>query len=147
MAIAMRYSRDNSDAADIMSHSFVKLFRSIHSFDSTKGSIHAWVKKIIINEALDHIKQRSRFSSNELDTAEQPVINNEIIEKIDAAEIMLLIKELPPATHAVFVLYAIDGYSHKEIAEQLSISEGTSKWHLSDARKKLQQKLLNREST
>jgi RNA polymerase sigma factor (sigma-70 family) len=147
MAIAMRYSRDNSDAADIMSHAFVKLFRSIQSFDSSKGSLHAWVKKIIINEALDHIKQRSRFSSSELDTAEQPVINNEIIEKIDAAEIMLLIKELPPATHAVFVLYAIDGYSHKEIAEQLSISEGTSKWHLSDARKKLQQKLLNKEST
>jgi RNA polymerase sigma factor (sigma-70 family) len=64
-----------------------------------------------------------------------------VIEKTDAAEILQLIKQLPPATHAVFVLFAIDGYAHKEIAAQLKISEGTSKWHLSEARKLLQQKL------
>lgn len=137
----MQYSRDEQDAGDIMSLAFVKLFRSIASFDATKGNFHGWVKRIIINEALDHIKQRSRFTTQELDQAEEPYINNTTIEKTDAAEIMQFIKQLPPATHAVFVLYAIEGYTHKEIGIQLGISEGTSKWHLSEARKTLQKKL------
>ncbi|HEY1200265.1 MAG TPA: RNA polymerase sigma factor [Niastella sp.] len=141
MAIAMRYAIDEHEAADILGHSFVKMFRSIHSFDVSKGNFHGWLKKIIINESLDHIKQRSRFSSLELGVAEEPFVDNSIIEKTDAAAILRLIKQLPPATHAVFVLYAIDGYTHKEIAGQLNISEGTSKWHLSEARKILQQKL------
>ena len=133
----MQYSRDEQDAGDIMSHAFVKLFKSIASFDVTKGNFHGWVKRIIINEALDHIKQRNRFTTQELDKAEEPYINNTTIEKTDAAEIMQFIKQLPPATHAVFVLYAIEGYTHKEISIQLGISEGTSKWHLSEARKYL----------
>jgi len=137
----MRYAIDEHEAADILGHAFVKMFRSIHSFDVSKGNFHGWLKKIIINESLDHIKQRSRFSSLELGVAEEPFVDNSIIEKTDAAAILRLIKQLPPATHAVFVLYAIDGYTHKEIAAQLSISEGTSKWHLSEARKILQQKL------
>lgn len=141
MTIAMRYAVDEHEAADILGHAFVKMFRSIHSFDATKGNFHGWLKKIIINESLDHIKQRSRFTSLELDTAEEPFINNSIIEKTDAAAILQLVRQLPPATHAVFVMFAIDGYSHKEIASQLNISEGTSKWHLSEARKTIQQKL------
>jgi RNA polymerase sigma factor (sigma-70 family) len=143
MAIAMRYSRDEQDAADIMSHAFVKVFRSLHSFDATKGNVHGWVKKIVINEALDHIKQRSRFSSKELAEAEEPHIDNTAIDKMDADGLMLLIKQLPPATHAVFVLYVVDGYTHQQIAARLNISDGTSKWHLSEARKILQQKLSN----
>lgn len=142
MNIALRYALDEQDAAGILSRAFVKMFRSIAAFDESKGSFHAWLKKIIINEALDHIKQRSRFSSNELTVAEEPVINNEVIEKTDAAAILQLIRQLPPATHAVFVLYAIEGYTHKEIGAHLHISDGTSKWHLSEARKILQQQLI-----
>jgi RNA polymerase sigma-70 factor (ECF subfamily) len=141
MRIAMPYSRDELDAADILSHAFVKVFKSIASFDASKGSFHSWLKRIIINESLDHIKQRSRFSSKELEEADEPYISNSIIEKTDAEEIMQMVKQLPPATHAVFILFAIEGYGHKEIAIQLGISEGTSKWHLSEARKNLQQKL------
>jgi len=141
MAIAMRYAADEHESADILGHAFVKMFRSIHSFDPTKGNFHGWFKKIVINESLDLIKQRSRFSSLELDVAEEPSINSSIIEKTDAAAILQMVRQLPPATHAVFVLYAIDGYTHKEIAAQLNISEGTSKWHLSEARKILQQKI------
>jgi RNA polymerase sigma factor (sigma-70 family) len=143
MTIAMRYSRDKQDAADIMSLAFVKVFKSIASFDESKGIFQSWLKRIIINEALDHIKQRNRFINRELTANEEPVINNNVVEKIDAAEIMQMVKQLPPATHAVFLLYAVDGYSHKEIAKQLKISEGTSKWHLSEARKKLQQNLTS----
>jgi RNA polymerase sigma factor (sigma-70 family) len=142
MAIAMRYAIDEQEAADIMSHAFVKMFKSIDSFDETKGTFYSWLKRIVINQSLDQIKLRSKFSYKEIDIAEEPAISSAVIEKTDAAEIMQLIKQLPPATHAVFVAYAIDGYSHKEIATKLNISEGTSKWHLSEARKNLQQKLL-----
>ncbi len=141
MAIAMRYAVDEHEAADILGHAFVKMFRSIHTFDATKGNFHGWLKRIVINESLDHIRQRSHFSNLALDTAEEPSVNSHIIERIDAAAILELVRQLPRATHAVFVLFAIDGYTHKEIAAQLSISEGTSKWHLSEARKILQQKV------
>jgi RNA polymerase sigma-70 factor (ECF subfamily) len=141
MSIAMRYASDTQDAADILSHAFVKMFRSIESFDDSKGNFHGWLKRIVINEALDHIKQRSRFSNQELSVADEPLIQNETIARSDAAEIMEMIRQLPPATHAVFVMFAIDGYTHKEIASKLNISEGTSKWHLSEARKTLQHRL------
>ncbi|HEX6916261.1 MAG TPA: RNA polymerase sigma factor [Chitinophagaceae bacterium] len=142
MRIALRYSRDENDAADILSHAFVKIFKSIRSYDSSKGSLHAWIKRIVANEGLDHIKSRERFSENvELETVPEPPVNNHALEQMGAAEIMKLIAKLPPATHAVFVAYAVEGYNHREIAVKLGISEGTSKWHLSEARKFLQQQL------
>ena len=147
MTIAMRYSRDEMDAADIMSHAFVKIFRSIKSYDSSKGSLHAWIKRILVNEGLDHIKSRNRFSENvEIETVAEPEIKNEVLEQMGADEIMKLVQKLPPATHAVFVLYAVEGYTHREIAEKLSISEGTSKWHLSEARKTLQKQIMHLET-
>jgi RNA polymerase sigma-70 factor (ECF subfamily) len=142
MVVAMRYSRDTMDAADIMSHAFVKVFKSIRSFDPSKGSLHAWIKRIVVNEGLDHIKSRERFSKDvELETVDTPVINNHALAEMGAEEIMKLVQALPPATHAVFVLYAVEGFNHREIGERLGISEGTSKWHLSEARKTLQQKI------
>jgi len=141
MTIALRYAIDEHEAADILGHAFVKMFRSIHSYDATKGNFHGWLKRIVINESLDHIRQRSQFSNLEPDTADEPYVNNSIIETTDAAAILALIRQLPRATHAVFVLYAIDGFTHKEIAAQLNISEGTSKWHLSEARRILRQKI------
>jgi RNA polymerase sigma-70 factor (ECF subfamily) len=143
MAIAMRYSRDEADAADIMSHAFVKVFKSIRSYDPAKGSLHAWIKRIVVNEGLDHIKGRERFSENvEIETVAEPEINNNALAQMGAEEIMNLIKKLPPATHAVFVMYAVEGFNHREIGERLGISEGTSKWHLSEARKTLQKQIL-----
>ncbi len=147
MLIAQRYSRDDADAADILSAAFVKVFKHIRSFDSSRSNFKTWLRKIIINEGLDHVKSRSRFGEEiELDyeVTAAPNVNNAAIEQMNAKELMTMIQQLPPATHAVFVLYAVDGYTHREIAEQLAISEGTSKWHLSEARKLLQQKLVEK---
>lgn len=147
MTVALRYSRDDHDAADILSHAFVKIFKSIRSFDASKGNLHGWIRKIVINEGLDHIRSRERFSSDvEVEDAAAPVVSNAAIENMGADEIMMIIQKLPPATHAVFVMYAIDGYNHREIAGKLGISEGTSKWHLSEARKTLQQLLMTKTS-
>jgi RNA polymerase sigma-70 factor (ECF subfamily) len=147
MSVAMKYSRDNTDAKEIVSLAFLKALRSLTSFDSTKGSFYAWLKKIIFNEALDHIKQRSRFSMAEMEKADEPYIASDVIKKMDEDAVMELIRELPPATHAVFILFVVDGYGHKEIAEKLKIKEGTSKWHLSEARNILQQKLNNQRNS
>lgn len=142
MTVALRYSRDEMDAADIVSQAFVKVFKSFHSFDSSRGALQTWIRKIVVNEGLDHLKSREKFSQDlELEAVPEPEIANHILEQMGADEIMKLINKLPPATHAVFVLYAVEGYNHREIAEQLKISEGTSKWHLSEARKKLQMQL------
>jgi RNA polymerase sigma factor (sigma-70 family) len=143
MTIALRYSRDEQDAADIMSQAFVKIFKSIHQYDVAKGSLQAWISRIVMNEGIDHLKARERFSKEvELETIAEPAIPNAAIEQMGADEIMRLIHKLPPATHAVFILYAIEGYNHREIAEKLAISEGTSKWHLSEARKFLQDQIM-----
>ncbi|HET9056707.1 MAG TPA: RNA polymerase sigma factor [Chitinophagaceae bacterium] len=142
LTVAMRYSRDEADAADIMSHAFVKIFKSINNYDSDKGIFHAWVKRIIINEGLDHIKSRNCFDEVELEKAEPPAVSNLAVQNIAAKELMMQIRKLPPATHAVFIMYVVDGFNHREIAERLHISEGTSKWHLSEARRLLQQNLL-----
>lgn len=142
--IAMRYSRDEADVADILSHAFVKVFRSIKNFDSGKGNIHGWVKRIVINEGLDHIKGRNQFENVELETIAEPSVENTVKDDWEVAEIMLEVQKLPPATHAVFVMYVVDGFAHKEIAEKLGIREGTSKWHLSEARKTLQKSLSPR---
>src|SRR5688572_24952280 len=101
MTIALRYSRDEHDAADILTNAFIKIFKSIHSFDPQKGNLHGWIKKIIVNEGLDHIKARGRFSESvELETVAEPAVNNGVLEEMGAEEIMNLIKRLPPATHA-----------------------------------------------
>ena len=142
MTIALRYSRDEQDAADILTNAFIKIFKSIKSYNIEKGSLHAWVKRIVANEGLDHIKHRGRFSENvELETVPEPEINNRALAEMGAEEILELVRKLPPATHAVFILYAVEGYNHREIGERLQISEGTSKWHLSEARKTLQKQL------
>lgn len=147
MTIAMRYSRDEMDAADILSLSFVKAFKHIQQFDPTKGSFHAWLKRIIVNEGVDHIKSRSRFDSPvELEAAEEVPIDQTVLEQMSAGEILQLVQKLPPATHAVFVLYAVEGYNHREIGEKLNISEGTSKWHLSEARQSLQKMLMQQNN-
>lgn len=144
MSVALRYARDEMDAADIISHAFVKVFKSIHSYDAEKGTFQAWIRRIVINEGLDHIKSRERFSQHiEIESVPEPEINSTILEQMGADEIMALIHKLPPATHAVFVLYAVEGYTHREIGKKLGISEGTSKWHLSEARQLLQQQIRN----
>jgi RNA polymerase sigma factor (sigma-70 family) len=141
MAITIRYSRDEADAAEILSHAFFKIFRSIKCYDQNKGIFHAWVRRIIINEAIDHIKSRNEFNELHIETDDEPTVTNMAVQNIGANEIMAEIQKLPPATHAVFVMYVLDGFNHREIAEQLQISAGTSKWHLSEARRFLQKRL------
>ena len=140
-AIALRYVKSNDDMADVVSLAFIKLFKAITTFDTKRGTFHAWFKTIVIHEALDHLKAQSKFDNQEMADAEDISVDNTALDRMSTGEIMNMFQKLPPATHAVFVLYVMEGYNHREIAQQLNISEGTSKWHLSEARRSLKQQI------
>jgi RNA polymerase sigma factor (sigma-70 family) len=145
MQLCLRYTKNESDATEVLNNGFLKVFRNIHKYEPVQAGIYTWIRIIIINSCIDFIKQKIKIKHRELEEATDVQINADVIEKMDALQLLQLIRQLPPATQAVFNLYVIEGYNHKEIAKLLSISEGTSKWHLSEARKKLQQMILLQE--
>jgi RNA polymerase sigma factor (sigma-70 family) len=140
MTICLRYTKNDEDAIEVLNNGFLKVFKNIQRYDSSQAGLYTWIRTIVINSCLDFIKQKQRLEKvNELSENVEVHIAPEAIEKIKTTELLQLIRRLAPATGAVFNLYVIEGYNHKEIAPLLNISEGTSKWHLSDARKNLQQ--------
>ncbi|RYU97408.1 RNA polymerase sigma factor [Emticicia agri] len=141
--IAYRYVRERMLAEDLMVESFLKIFEGIINFrfDNLR-SFEAWMKKIVVNEALMLLRRQSNFHLMPESEAVEIPIDDNVLDKISTEEIYRLIAELPDGYRTVFNLYAIEGYTHKEIAEQLHISEGTSKSQLNHARKLLQKKIL-----
>ena len=140
--LCMRYTRNEEDAVEVLNNGFLKVFRNIEKYDEKQAVLYTWMRAIIINSCLDFIKQKEKnISHMELDDAVEIDIPAEAISRMKATELLYLVRQLPPATQAVFNLYVMDGYNHKEIAQMLNIKEGTSKWHLSEAKKSLQQKI------
>jgi RNA polymerase sigma factor (sigma-70 family) len=145
MTLCLRYTKNEADALEVMNTGFYKVFKNINRYDASQATLYTWIRAIIINSCLDFIKSKdARIETGELDKAADIDLPPAIISKMSSAEILQLIRQLPPATQAVFNLYIMEGYNHGEIAELMRISEGTSKWHLSTARKKLQ-KMINEE--
>jgi RNA polymerase sigma factor (sigma-70 family) len=143
MNLCIRYTKDEDDAKLVLNTGFLKVFKNIDKYDSQKAALYTWIRTIVVNSCLDHIKSKQNtITANELQDKDVIYVEAEVNTKVDATEILHLIKKLPASTQAVFNLYIIEGYSHKEIAGLLKISEGTSKWHLSEARKNLKNQLL-----
>ena len=141
-SICLRYTRNQEDAIEVLHNGFLKVFKNIHTYDTARASLYTWVRKIIINSAIDFIRQRSKFHTHiELEKVDEPAIDADAVQRMSSQEVLLLVQKLSPATQTVFNLYVVEGYNHREIGNLLGISEGTSKWHLSEARKQLQ-KLL-----
>jgi RNA polymerase sigma-70 factor (ECF subfamily) len=141
-SICLRYTRNHEDAIEVLHNGFLKVFKNIHTYDVSRASLYTWIRTIIINSAIDFVRQRGKFHTNiELEKVEEPAIDADAIQRMSAQEVLQLVQKLSPATQTVFNLYVVEGYNHREIANLLGISEGTSKWHLSEARKQLQ-KLL-----
>ncbi|MDZ7848143.1 MAG: RNA polymerase sigma factor [Owenweeksia sp.] len=150
MSVCLRYERNKEDAEFMLNKVFYKILTNLHRYDE-KAPFEAWIRRIAINTQIDEYRKNSR---SKLDYHEEPMQvaplevmdYNEADKRFDAEELLLMIQQLPNMSQKVFNLYVIDGYNHKEIAEQLEMSEGTSKWHLSNARKKLKamlRKLVN----
>ncbi len=118
---------------------FYKVFKNIQLYDPAKASLYTWIRTIVINSCLDLTGTKEKnVAPQELTDAIDASADPEVISKLSAARLLEIIRQLPAATQTVFNLFIMEGYSHKEIAALLNISEGTSKWHVSDARKKLQ---------
>lgn len=142
MGVCLRYSDSREEAEDIFQNAFVKVFENLHSF-RMEGSLEGWVRRIMVNMALNHYRQ-NKNSRNNIDIDDAGYVAESahgVIESISAKELLLIIRELPSGFRNVFNLYAIEGYTHKEIANELGISEGTSKSQYARARAFIQKKL------
>jgi len=139
MALCVRYTKDKNEALEILNDGFLKVFKNIGQYDVVKASLYTWMRRIIINTAIDFLRRKQVYHDMDvlLNTQEEPGIENEAVQKMSGGELLKIIRQLPAATGTVFNLYVIDGFSHREIAAMLQISEGTSRWHLSEARRQL----------
>ena len=139
MTLCLRYVRENQDAVEVLNDAFLKIFLQLRRYDPAKASLYTWMRKIVINSALDSLRRQRLIRDREMlpGEEEEPGIENEAISRLGGDELLQTIRRLPLTTRLVFTLYGIDGFSHREIASMLSISEGTSRWHLSDARRQL----------
>jgi len=143
--LCYRYVKDSMEAEDVLVTAFMKVFDKIHQFKS-EGSFEGWIRRIVVNEALTYLRRhRSMYLETELEQADREPDYNALSDHLEAEDLLKMIQELPTGYRIVFNLYAIDGYSHKEIAEQLGISENTSKSQLSRARTYLQRVLVEQD--
>jgi RNA polymerase sigma-70 factor (ECF subfamily) len=140
-AICLRYAGNYDDAQDILQEGFLKVFDKIHQF-GFKGAFEGWIRKIMVNSALEKYRLHYQLVNmhdniSEIDHQQAADITSDI----EVNELVRIIQELSPKYRVVFNLYAIEGYSHKEISEMLQITESTSKSNLSRARAILQEKV------
>jgi len=146
MSVCSRYERNKQDAVAKMNEGFLKVLTHLKE-RKENVPFELWVRRIMINTVIDkHRQDKSRKTAEVLtdtieDAGEESV--NEYLREMEAEEFDRMMKQLPDMSGRVFNLFAIDGYSHQEIAEMLNMSEGTSRWHVAQARKTLQENILN----
>jgi len=139
LGICLRYANDREEAKEILQEGFIKVFRSIESF-KFEGNLISWIKRIIINTAIDkYRKLTTQPVSVTLEPTSSIDYDENIIDKLNADDLLACINQLPLGYRTVFNLFVIEGYSHKEIGEKLNISEGTSKSQLFKAKQLLQE--------
>ena len=141
MAICLRYTKNEDEAMDLLHESFIKIFRSISKY-KPGTSLGAWMRRITINTAIDYYRRNARRRTEDIDKAfDIRSQDADAISQFSEKEILGAVQKLSPAYRTVFNLYVIEGYSHKEIAKQLQITESTSRSNLVKARVKLQKML------
>lgn len=142
MGVCLRYVNDRETARDLLQDGFVKVFTSMDSYLGA-GSFEGWMRKIFVNCALEYLRKSDVLrESTDLDnTAELIQPDSSVISSMSAAELMQLVQELPTGFRTVFNLFAIEGYSHKEISEMLNITESTSRSQFTRAKQMLQKRI------
>ena len=147
MSICLRYSRDKDSASEMLNSGFLKILNNLSSY-KPEVPFKAWIRRIMVNTLIDEYRKNKRekekvtYVEEYYDNSDFSEVN-EALSRINYNQLLEHINRLPEATKKVFNLFAIDGYSHKEIGVLLQISEGTSKWHLNAARQKLKEYIEN----
>lgn len=142
MSMVLRYVNYSQQhiAEEILNTGLLKVFQKIDTY-KYEGSFEGWVRRVVFHCLSDYIRQNIKYMEKTVFIEKDELISGNLTAGLGYKELIKLVQDLPSASRAVFNLFAIEGYSHKEIAEELGISEGTSKWHLFEARKILKQKL------
>ena len=133
--VCYRYAKNEEDAKDILQETFIRVYNKLDTFQG-KGSFEGWIRKIAVNTSIRHYQNSLRkIDDRDIERAPEASANDNILSELNAEDILKKISELPTGYRLVFNMYAIEGFSHKEIAEELGISEGSSRSQLTRARK------------
>jgi len=148
MGICLRYSDGYDEAQDILQDGFIKIFQKLGSYSGT-GALGGWMARTMVNTALDHIRRNKQNKQTlDIDNVEYLTPDAETtLSGLGTKELLKLIQDLPPGYKTVFNMFAIEGYSHKEIADELDISENTSKSQFRKAKAYLRRSIPSREAT
>jgi RNA polymerase sigma factor (sigma-70 family) len=145
MAVCARYKRDAQEAVAALNGGFLKIVQHLDRYQRDEVPFEAWIRRIMINTVIDEFRREKKWReltvfTEDIERAhpQEPIDWNEAEQRLDVQYLENLLRRLPPVTQQVFNLFALDGFSHREIAELLGMSEGTSKWHVNHARTKLQ---------
>lgn len=145
LVVCSRYARHQMEAEDILQEGFIKIFDHIQQFKN-KGSFEGWIRRIMINTALKNYKKSSYQKEKiGLEDYDVEIDYPDAVSRISEKELLKMLESLPDGYRVVFNLYAIEGFSHKEIGEKLGINESTSRSQLVKARKALQMKIMQQE--
>lgn len=137
-SICLRYSSNQEEAKEILNEGFLKVFNNLDKY-LPELSFKAWLRTIMVNTAINYYRDNKKYNQEiSVDGIEDPIYDEDIINKISADEILVLVQKLPPSYRTVFVMHVVDGYNHREIGEILEINEGTSRSNFMKARIKLQ---------
>jgi RNA polymerase sigma factor (sigma-70 family) len=140
MAVVRRYIDHEEQAEEVMNNGYLRAFQKIKQYNF-QGSFEGWLRKIIFHAVADYVKQHSRYSSQVVLVEKDQYVENNHVEKLYYDQLLKLVQELPDATRNVFNMYVMEGFTHREISNLIGISEGTSKWHLSEGRRVLKEKI------
>lgn len=137
-SVCLRYSSNQEEAKEILNEGFLKVFNNLEKY-LPELSFKAWLRTIMVNTAINYYRDNKKYNQEiSFDGVEDPIYDEDIINKISADEILVLVQKLPPSYRTVFVMHVVDGYNHREIGEILEINEGTSRSNFMKARVKLQ---------
>ena len=137
LRMCLRYTRDEDTAIEIVNNGFLRVFKKIHTF-AFKGSLEGWVRRLVYHSMADYFRNNARYLHFLVLEERDDIVPERSHDAFYEEEILKAVSALPPVSQQVFRLYAIEVYSQAEIADNLSISEGTSKWHVNHARTQLQ---------
>jgi RNA polymerase sigma factor (sigma-70 family) len=144
LGVCLRYLSDRSEAEDAMVSAMVRVFAQLPNFRQ-EGSFEGWIRRITVNEALGILRRKKNIHFAEIELADRQMSDHDSETNLEAEELLKMVQYLPTGYRTVFNLYAIEGYSHKEIAESLGITESTSKSQLNRARNLLKQMIAKHQ--
>ena len=144
LSMCRRYTQDEDQQITIINDGLLKVFKKIDHFNY-EGSFEGWVRRLVFTSLSDYFRKENKYLKFMIFETQDAQLPSDSEESLYYQDVIELVKLLPDKTRNVFQKYAIEGYTHKDIGTELGISEGTSKWHLSEARKKLQKLLSERK--